>query len=347
MRNVQGTDLLVIDAHVHVSAAHAARAVAAMARNGVDAMIDVTPNTLRDLERKLVAFSSHPGRLFACWGVDPSGFDAPDWIGRECRAMEAAAAMGAAGVKFAKEWGLVHRDGFGNLIAVDHERLGPLFETAGRCGLPVVFHSADPRAFFDPPVPSNERYEELRVNPGWSFSDRARFPLGWWQLVRRIERVVARHPGTTFVGAHFGCAAEEPDYVADMLRDHPRYHVDTAARIGELGRRRSTREALLGSGNRVLFGTDLGIRERIMLGAPQAFEPTEADVDRFYEAHWRWFETTERGIDHPTPIQGRWTVDGVGLPVEALGAIYGGNASRVFASIRRGSRGGRTTWEAP
>jgi predicted TIM-barrel fold metal-dependent hydrolase len=149
--------------------------------------------------------------------------------------------------------------------------------------------------------------------------------------------VIARHPSCVFVGAHFGCAAEAPGYVADVLRDNPRYHADTAARLGELGRHRAetVRAIFTELQDRILFGTDMGIRETIMLGAPQAFEPSTEDIERFYAAHWRWLETNDRGIDHPTPIQGRWTVDAIGLPVDVLEKLYGGNAARVFSRIER------------
>ncbi len=126
--------------------------------------------------------------------------------------------------------------------------------------------------------------------------------------------------------------------MAEVMRDQPNYHVDTAARIGELGRHRAT--AMLGVfeqwQDRILFGTDLGVRERIMLGAPQAFEPRAIDVDRFYQAHWRWFETELERIEHPTPIQGRWTVDGLGLAVDVLEKVYGGNALAVFSKVQGG-----------
>jgi predicted TIM-barrel fold metal-dependent hydrolase len=336
MRTVNGRKMRIVDAHTHLSAERCAQAVQIMERIGLDVMIDVSPNLPPELERKLEAFAAHPGKLFACCGVDPAGWDAPGWTARECRALGRAAAAGAVGVKIPKEWGLNHRDAAGRLIVIDDKRLDPVYGTAGSLGLPVVFHTADPRAFFDPVDGRNERREELGLNPDWSFSDPSRYPFGWWQLVRKIEKVIARHPECVFVGAHFGCAAEEPGYVAEVLRDNPRYHADIAARIGELGRHRADamRRAFVECQDRILFGTDMGVRETIMLGAPQAFEPSSEDVQRFYQAHWRWLETGDSGIDHPTPIQGRWPVDAIRLPTEALEKLYAGNAARVFLRAR-------------
>jgi predicted TIM-barrel fold metal-dependent hydrolase len=324
----------VIDAHTHLSAKTCGQVIEIMDRCGIDVMIDVSPNGERELEGLLRAFSMHPGRLFACCGIDPVGFSGRRWSGRACEALERSARAGAVGVKFDKSWGLQNKDERGTIIPIDHPDLEPVYEAAGRLAVPVLFHTADPRAFFDPIDDRNERSEELALNPDWSFEDRRAFP-DWWRLLRKIEKVISRHRECTFVGVHFGCAAEEPLWVADVLRDHPRYFVDIAARVGELGRHRTNdvRSVFLEHSERIMFGTDLGVQEEITLGAPQGFQPILDDVERFYRSHWRWLETAERGIPHPTPIQGRWTVDAVDLPGEVLAGLYGGNARRVFSRI--------------
>jgi len=68
----------------------------------------------------------------------------------------------------------------------------------------------------------------------------------------------------------------------------------------------------------------------LMLGSTGAEPPTKADVDHFFASTWRWFETRDRGFAHPTPVQGKWTIDGVGLPPAVLAKIYAGNAERVL-----------------
>ncbi len=73
----------------------------------------------------------------------------------------------------------------------------------------------------------------------------------------------------------------------------------------------------------------------LMLGSPGRDPPTAADVERFFRATWRYFETREVGFEHPTPIQGEWKIDGVGLPRDVLKAIYSGNADRLLISAAR------------
>ena len=57
---------------------------------------------------------------------------------------------------------------------------------------------------------------------------------------------------------------------------------------------------------------------------------TRADEVRFFTSTWRYFETSDRQFESPTPIQGRWKIDGVGLPESILRKIYFENAVRVL-----------------
>ena len=82
--------------------------------------------------------------------------------------------------------------------------------------------------------PENERWDELRVHPEWSFHGPG-IP-SWQQLYDAFERLVARHKKTTFIGVHFGNDPEDPDNVARMLDKYPNFFIDTAARVPEIGR---------------------------------------------------------------------------------------------------------------
>ena len=114
----------------------------------------------------------------------------------------------------------------------DDPRLDALWETAGRLGVPVAIHTADPVAFFDPVDQRNERLEELLARPDWSFCDPG-YP-GFDRLIAALGRVVAAHPATTFIAVHAGCYAEDLAWVSGMLDSYPNFHIDIAARIAEL-----------------------------------------------------------------------------------------------------------------
>jgi predicted TIM-barrel fold metal-dependent hydrolase len=228
-------------------------------------------------------------------------------------------------------------DTHGKLIAVDDPRLDPVFDHAGRLGLPVLIHSGDPRAFFEPVTPDNERFAELSLHPGWSFHGVT--PQGetwpsWDALLEQHERRVARHPATRFLGAHFGNCAEDPERVAAMLRRHPNYFIDTAARVPEFGRHPAPRMRAFFTefADRVLFGSDLSAGpDGMTLGSGDGRPHGPGDARLFYDAQFRYFESNDPELPSPTPIQGDWQVHGVGLPRQVLEKLYWRNAARLFS----------------
>jgi Amidohydrolase len=80
-----------------------------------------------------------------------------------------AVRRGARGLKFLKDLGLGVRTSDGRLLRIDDPRLDPVWDECGRVGIPVSIHTSDPEAFFTPVNGQNERYEELKANPTWSF----------------------------------------------------------------------------------------------------------------------------------------------------------------------------------
>jgi predicted TIM-barrel fold metal-dependent hydrolase len=211
----------------------------------------------------------------------------------------------------------------GRLVAVDDQRLDPLWATAGEFGVPITIHVGDPIAFFEPLDERNERWEELVDNPDWQFwpvrparrPDLDGFPP-FDELIDGLEAVVTRHPQTAFIGAHVGCAAEDLGRVSAILERCPNFHVDIAARLGELGRQPYTARAFfLRWADRIVYGTDV---------AP---DPAVSAV------HARFLETFDESFDYGTddpPSQGRWQIHGLGLPDEVLAKVYVANAERLI-----------------
>lgn len=225
---------------------------------------------------------------------------------------------GAVGVKIFKDFGLVYRNGDGSVIRVDDERWDPIWRACGELGLPVLIHTADPSAFFEPIDGRNERWEELHRRPEWSFHG-AGFPRRD-DLLDARNRVVARHPGTTFIAAHMGNDAEDLATLGEWLDRWPNLHVDIASRIAELGRQPYTaRRFLVRYADRVLFATD---------------GPWPETRLRLY---WRFLETFDEYFpyaENAFPPQGFWNIYGVGLPDDVLQAIYHGNAARLIPGVR-------------
>jgi predicted TIM-barrel fold metal-dependent hydrolase len=323
-----------IDVHTHFGPAAAPRVIGLMDRWGIDTVVNLSGGIPGEgLEDQLAAAARFPGRIVvfanADWREPRAG---PGYGARMAETLRRSHALGARGLKIPKGLGIAFKDASGALIAVDDPELDPLFEAAGELGMPVAIHTGDPVAFWQPPTPENERWEELSVHPAWSFHDH---PRSWEELFTSLERRIARHPRTRFISVHFGNAPEYPERVAALLDRYPNLYVDTAARVPELGRHPpgAMRAIFVKHADRILFGTDLGVGTHpldLMLGSTGATPPTKADVERFFTATWRWFETADRDFAHPTPIQGRWTISGIDLPDDVLRKVYGENAARLL-----------------
>jgi predicted TIM-barrel fold metal-dependent hydrolase len=256
---------------------------------------------------------------------------APGFAERMAEDLERKVEAGACGLKIFKELGLRHKDADGNLIPVDDPRLDPLWAKAGELGVPVLIHTADPVAFFRPLDENNERWEELQLHPDWHFGQ-PEFPDHDTLLAQR-NRVIGRHANTTFIGAHLGNYPENLTYADSCLDRYSNFYVDTTARIGEIGRHPAdeVRAFFIKHQDRVIFGTDLTL-------GWDAFEAKDqedmAELKRFYDAHWRFFETNEWQIEYPGfPIAGRWKVDGIGLPDGVLQKLYFRNAQRLIPGL--------------
>src|SRR5213078_943864 len=84
--------------------------------------------------------------------------------------------------------------------------------------------------------------------------------------------------------------------------------------------------------NRIFFATDFQVYNRLILGSSgNEPPPTDDDAAEFYAREWRWLETNDRNFPHMTPIQGDWTISGIGLPATVLRKIYFDNARRLLA----------------
>jgi hypothetical protein len=236
-------------------------------------------------------------------------------------------------VKEYKRLGLYLRDGKGQLLKVDDPRLDPVWEKCGELNLPVSIHVADPKAFWLPYNDRNERWQELKDHRDWWFGDANKFPA-WKDLLEALNRVIARHPRTAFVCVHFGNNAEELDWVDCSLSRYPNMLVDLAARIPELGRHdpEQVRRLFLKHQDRILFGTDFQVYDRLILGSSgNEPPPTDADAEVFFAKEWRWLETADRNWQHMTPVQGDWTICSIGLPASVLRKICFDNARKLLA----------------
>jgi predicted TIM-barrel fold metal-dependent hydrolase len=335
---------LIIDLHQHIDCTtqRLERAVKIMDAAGVGIGVNLTAGTVTPgpkggpsefEQNKKLADTLFPGRFLHYVNLDYADWDQSDFSARAVRQIEEGYRLGAAGFKEWKRLGLYLKDGKGKLLKVDDPKLDPVWERCGELGLPISIHVADPKAFWLPYDEHNERWKELKDHRSWWFGDTNQFPP-WKELLESLNRVIARHPKTTFVCVHFANNAEELDWVDQSLGHYPNMMVDLAARIPEIGRHdpEAVRRLFIKYQDRILFATDFQSLDRLILGSSgNEPPPTDADAEVFFAKEWRWLETRDRNWPHMTPIQGDWTISSIGLPDSVLRKIYFDNARKLLA----------------
>ena len=228
-----------------------------------------------------------------------------------------AKAAGARGLKIFKSLGLTVRDAEGRRVSVDDPRLDAAWETCAELGFPVLIHTGDPAAFFDPVDEHNERWTQLYRHPDWSFSG-PEWPSRQ-ELLHERDRMIAKHPDVNYIGAHVANEAEDLASVAERMKAMPNLYADISGRVAELGRQPySARRFLLEFQDRVLFGTDR--------------YPGRPDQPR-YRRYFEFLETDDESFayhEHDYSPNGEWKIFGVFLPDEVLEKVYRGNAAKLL-----------------
>ena len=307
----------VIDFHNHLDSMNPKDVLAVMDRCGVEHVVNITMQVgHRALEIIDRYYATAPDRFSSIGWMDWSGIERRDFVQVTIDRLHRLVEHGACGIKFWKDFGLTLRGGDGRLLRIDDERFAPIFEECGKLGLPAMFHTADPTAFFDPIDAENERYEELAAHPDWGFSSA---PVSKQTLLEQRNRVIALHPATTFIGAHCAESSEDLGFLAEQMDALPNLLIDISARTPELGRQPYTARAFfLKYADRILFGTDL---------LPEV---------EMYRLYYRFLETADEYFEYPSHVsrQGRWNIYGIFLPAEVLRKVYRENALRLLPKLR-------------
>jgi len=255
----------------------------------------------------------YPERFAVFANIDFNNIDDPGYGQRAAAQLEQDVRAGAQGLKIFKNFGMDLKDGQGRRIPADDPRFDPVFETCARLKIPVLIHTGEPRALFDPMDKHNERWLELKLYPR-----RARPPERYPrfdELMAEQHNLFKRHPKTVFIDAHLGWYGNDLAQLARLLDAMPNVHTEIAAVVEELGRQpRFARQFLVRYQDRVMFGKD-------------TWRPSE------YPTYFRILESADEYFDHDRKHHGMWKVYGLDLPDEVLRKLYYRNALRIIPGL--------------
>ena len=250
-------------------------------------------------------------------------YNKPDFVKNQLNTLDNMVTMGAQGLKVIKNLGLEIRDPSGNLVPIDAPRFDPIWDRAGELKIPVLMHLTDPTPFFYPVDRYNERYEELREFPSWSYFG-PEFPKKETLLLQR-EHLLEKHPKTIFIFPHMADNPENLSYIGYLLDKYSNLYVDFSSRLPELGRQPYTaRKFFIKYQDRILFGSDGGYGLD-----PKGSWPAE----RYFRTYFEFLETSNEYFEYPLfgiQKQGGWRIYGIDLPDSVLEKIYYKNAEKIL-----------------
>jgi predicted TIM-barrel fold metal-dependent hydrolase len=292
------------------------RVVAAMDSLNLQVIVQARPSSGERLTRQIEAVreAGYADRFvfFASLDLRDVG---PGSGARIAAQLEADVRAGAKGVgEIWKGFGLTLRKADGTRLALDDPELDVVWETAARLGVPVFIHTGDPAEFFQPLDYHNERWLEMALYEGRRYYDRSRFP-SFDSLMAERDRLVAKHPNTTWVVAHMSWYANDLARLGQLLDKYPNVYTEVGAILYDLGRQpRFARKFLIEYHDRILFGKD-------------SFQPDE------YPYYWRVFETADEYFDYYRDYHAFWKLYGLDLPDDVLRRVYYGNALRLIPGM--------------
>jgi len=304
----------VIDVHTHTfmsnirTPADVDEWVRTMDEVGVEKSIVFTGAIGDEFARQVELYLKRYPHRFQLWcAIDTRDIDAPDYPERVVRELERCYRLGARGVGELTDKGFGMQEEArppGKRLHLDDPRLDPLWRKCAELKLPVNLHVADHPSCWRPLGPTQERTPDFQ-----HFNLYGKDVLSYEELLARRDRLLARHPQTTFILCHLSNQGNDLASLARALDRFPNLYVDISARDYELGRQpRFARRFLEYYCDRVLFGTDMG-REKHM-----------------YQMWWRLLETP----DEYMPGRIWWRYYGLELSPQVLEKLYRGNALRIL-----------------
>ncbi|HKV08651.1 MAG TPA: amidohydrolase family protein [Thermoanaerobaculia bacterium] len=308
-----------IDVHNHqraseMTAEQAAEVVAAMDKLNMAVMVNLSGGSGETFQKGLANLAGrHPGRFVQFANVDFDKISEPNFGENAARQLEADVKNGARGLKIFKNLGMFVKDKDGKRVRTDDPRIDPVWAKCAELGIPVLIHTGEPVAFWQPMDRFNERWLELKEFPGRR-RDSPEF-ASFEETMAEQHNVFRKHKKTIFINAHLGWLGNDLGRLGRLMDEMPNMYTEIGAVLHELGRQpRTAREFLIRHQDRVLFGKDV-------------WAPEE------YHTYFRTLETADEYFPYYRKRHAFWRLYGLDLPDEVLKKIYYKNALRIIPGI--------------
>lgn len=327
------TGIEKIDAHMHMNCGR--RALTDIA--GREGFHLVTVNTdvsfFPDLQQQqrfaLKTGRRSGGRISFLTSFESSGFGRPGWADQAIEQIRSGIREGAVAVKIWKNFGMELHDSGGRFIMADDPALDPVYEYLSGEEIPLLAHLGEPKNCWLPAeemtVLSDRTY--FSNYPQYHMYKQPNFPTYEEQLQAR-DRVLQKHPGLQFIGAHLASLEWSVDALAEWLNNHPGCGVDMAERVCHLQHQASqdphkVREFMICYQDRLIYGSD-----HIDDGDKSPAKTQEA-IRAKWRNEFRFF--SEDGVQHSSIVAKPFK--GLGLKKEILLKLFRMNALSYYPRL--------------
>jgi predicted TIM-barrel fold metal-dependent hydrolase len=326
-RKVNFFTMKKIDAHIHLRYSGPELLDQAVIDN-IRVITIMTDHYDLDWQRKFInqQIETHPRQIRYITTFSMKGWDEPDWQERTITHLKKEFENGTVAVKVWKNIGMEFKDKTGNFVMVDNPRFDPIINFIESEGKTLTGHIGEPRDCWLPldqmMANSNRRY--FRNNPQYHMALNPEFPR-YEELIKSYENMLEKHPDLKYVGCHMASIEWSLEELANRLNRFPNMAVDLSARIDDvqLLDRDKVRKFFIEYQDRILYGTDLSIKEKY---DPVMFAEKAHQV---WQRDWIYFSTdsilTIPDIEKP--------VSGLNLPGLILEKIYRINALKWYPGI--------------
>jgi len=266
------------------------------------------------LEWSLDNVNNHfPKRFVLFLNINFEKLDDAGWPDETLKLMEEAVKQGVKGLKVYKQLGLTDTDNNGKRISIDDRRLDPIWAKCGELGIPVLIHSGEPNSFWNPKDKYNERWLELKQEPG-RYRSPDKYP-SFDSIMSEQHHVFRKHPKTKFIDAHLGWYGNDLGKLGKLFDEMPNVYTELGAVLAELGRQPKTARAFM-----------IKYQDRVMMGK-DTYKKEE------YYTYFRVLETDDEYFDYYRKRHAHWKMYGLALPDSVLRKIYYKNALKVIPGI--------------
>ncbi len=277
-------------------------------------------------------FQQHLDQYYFCTSFTANGIDAPDYAETIINHLKHDLELGARMVKVWKNFGMVSKDASGEYVQIDDPRIQPVWDFLTERKVPVLSHIGEPLQAWRPLDPDNPHAGYFGRNPKYYAYLHPEIP-SWETIQEARNNWLSKNPDLVVIGAHNGSMSHNVGIIAEILDQYPNFHVEPAARFGDLIRQDSdsVRNFLIKYQSRFLYGTDLGVSGEASKMSDEELVQERQRIANMLGRHWHYFTESGKVTFDTHFLASPKEVQGLNLPDSVLRKIYYQNAVRILS----------------